>query len=195
MVEHRLRDHLDINNLHDFHQSACRNNDSTETALVKVQNDIAEVLDQKRVVVLVMLDMSSAFDVIDHGIMLIRVQHSFGMNAEALDWMRPYISGRTQCDSVGPATSFNAHLCCGVPRGSVLGPKLYCIYTKPVGDIVNKHNLRYYCYADDPQIYLSIKPNWASERSAIEACVADVGGWMNRNMLKLCFRPNTEFVG
>ena len=86
-----------------------------------------------------------------------------------------------------PATSFNAHLCCGVPQGSVLGPKLYCIYTKPVGDIVKKHNLRYHCYADDTQIYLSIKldENWASERSAIEACVADVGGWMNRNMLKL----------
>ena len=69
----------------------------------------------------------------------------------------------------------------------MLGPKLYCIYTKPVGDIVKKHNLRYHCYADDTQIYLSIKPdeNWASERSAIEACVADVGGWMNRNMLKL----------
>ena len=56
-------------------------------------------------------------------------------------------------------------------------------------DIVKEHNLRYNCYADDTQIYLSIKlnENWASERSAIEACVADVGGWMNRNMLK--FNP------
>ena len=187
VVEHRLKDHLDINNLHDFHHSAYRNNYSIETALVKVQNDIAEALDQKRVVVLVMLDLSSAFDVIDHGIMLTRLQHSFGVTAEALDWMRSYISGRTQCVSVGPTTSFNANLCCGVPQGSVLGPKLYCIYTKPVGDIVKKHNLHYHCYADDTQIYLSIKPdeNWASERSAIEACVADVGGWMNRNMLKL----------
>ena len=70
MVEHHLKDHLDINNLNDFHQSVYRNNYSTETALVKVQNDIAEVLDQKRVVVMVMLDLSSAFDVIDHGIML-----------------------------------------------------------------------------------------------------------------------------
>ena len=69
----------------------------------------------------------------------------------------------------------------------MLGPKLYCIYTKPVGDIVKKHNLRYHCYADDIQIYLSVKPdeNWASENSAIEACVAEVGGWMNRNILKL----------
>ena len=116
-----------------------------------------------------------------------RLQRSFGVTAEALDWIRSYISGRTQCVCVGPATSFNAHLCCGVPQGSVLGPKLYCIYTKPVGDIVNKHNLCYHCYANGTQIYLSIKPNenWASERSAIEACVADVGGWMNRNMLKL----------
>ena len=56
VVEHCLKDHLDINNLHDFHQSAYRNNYSTETALVKVQNDIAEALDQKRLIVLVMLD-------------------------------------------------------------------------------------------------------------------------------------------
>ena len=187
VVEHRLKHHLDINNLHDFHQSAYRNTYSTETALVKVQNDIAETLDQKSVIVLVMLDLSSAFDVIDHGIMLTRLQHSFGVTVETLDWMRSYISGRTQCVSVGPATSCNAHLCCGVPQGSELGPKLYCIYTKPVGDIVKKHNLRYHCYADNTQIYLSIKPNenWASERTAIEACVSDVGGWMNRNMLKL----------
>ena len=143
--EHCLKDHVDINNLNNIHQSAYRNNYSTETALAKVQNDIVVALDQKRVVVLVMLDLSSAFHVIDHGIMVKRFQHSFGMIAEALDWMRSYISGRTQCVSVGLATSFNAHLCCGVPHGSVLGPKLYCMYIKPVGDIVNKYNLRYHC--------------------------------------------------
>ena len=78
---------------------------------MKIHNDIVEVLEDKRVVVLVMLDLSSAFDVIDHVIMLTRLQHSF-VTAEALDWMRSYISGRTQCVSVGPATSFNAHLWC-----------------------------------------------------------------------------------
>ena len=148
-----------------------QNNYSTETALVKVQNDIAEALDQKRVVVLVMLDLSSAFDVINHGIILTRLQHSFGVTAEALDWMRSYISGKTQCVSVGPTTSFNARLCCGVPQGSVLGPKVYYIYTKPVGDIVKTHNLRYHCYADDTQIYLSIKPGlWKRATARFASC-------------------------
>ena len=87
VVEHRLKDHLDINNLRDFYQSAYRNNYSAETALVKVQNDIAAALGQKRVVVLVMPDLPSACDVIDHGIMLTRPQHSFGVTAETLDWM------------------------------------------------------------------------------------------------------------
>ena len=95
VVEHRLKDHLDINTLHDFHQSEYRNNYSTETALVKVQKDIAEALDKKRVAVLVILDLSSAFDVIDHGIKLTRLQHSIVVTAETLDWMRSYISGRT----------------------------------------------------------------------------------------------------
>ena len=107
---------------------------------MKVQNDIAEALDQKRVVVLVTLDLSSAFDVIDHSIMLTRLQHSFGVNAEALDWMQSYISGRTQCVSVGLRRQLRSSHIYAV-AGSVLGTKLYCIYTKPVGDIVKKHNM------------------------------------------------------
>ena len=78
---------------------------------MKVQNDIAEALYQTRVVVLVMLDLSSAFDVIGHGIRLTRLQHSFCVTPEALHWMRFYISDRALCVSVGPATSFNAHQC------------------------------------------------------------------------------------
>ena len=77
---------------------------------------------QKRVVVLITLDLSSAFDVIDHDIMRTRFRHSFGITTEALDWMRSYISGRTQCVSVGNGTSAEAHLCCGVRQGSVLVP-------------------------------------------------------------------------
>ena len=84
MVEHRSKVNLDIDNLNDNHQSAYRNNYSTETALAKVQNDIAEALDQQRVVVWVMLDPFSTFYVIDHGMMHKR-QYSFGVTAEILD--------------------------------------------------------------------------------------------------------------
>ena len=90
--------------------------------------------------VLVMLDVSSAYDVIDHDIMLTRFRHSFGVTTEALDRMRPYISGRTQRVSVCTGTSADARLCYGVPQGSVLGPQLYCTYTKPIVDIIKKHN-------------------------------------------------------
>ena len=91
VVERRLKNYLDITNLHDSHQSAYRNHYSTETVLVKVLN--AEVFDHKDVVVLIMLGMSCAFDVIDHGRLHKCCKHLFDVIIEALDWMRPCVSG------------------------------------------------------------------------------------------------------
>ena len=85
VVENHLKDNLNLNNLHDINQSTYRSNHSTETALLRVQNYITEALDRKRAMVLVMLDLSSAFDVIDHDIMLMRFRYSFGVTTEALD--------------------------------------------------------------------------------------------------------------
>ena len=82
VTEHSLKDHLNFNNLHYINQSSYRSNHSTETALLSVQNDTAEALDRKRVVVLVMLDLLSAFDVINHDIMLTRFRNSFGVTTE-----------------------------------------------------------------------------------------------------------------
>ena len=101
-----------------------------------------------------MLDLSSAFDVIDHDIMLTRFQHSFGFTTEALDWMQSYISGRTQRVSVSNRTSTDIHLCCSVPQGLALGPNLYCMFTRLIVDIVKKHNFNYHCHADSTRIYL-----------------------------------------
>ena len=187
IIEKRLNDHLTQNSLCDSLQSAYRSGHSTETALLKVQNDIAVALDNKSMVVLVLLDLSAAFDVIDHTVMLKRFQHSFGITSNALKWIHSYHTERVQCVAIGSETSSNKHLKCGVPQGSVLGPKEYCMYTKPVGEIVKKYNLSYHCYADDTQLYITIKPkeNWKDKLSVVEACAADISTWMSNNMLKL----------
>ena len=150
-MERRLEIHLRDHMLHDVFQSAYRTGHSTETALLRVFNDITEALDQKCMVILVMLDLSAAFDVIDHEILLKRLEYSYGITADALSWIQSYLKDRIQCVSIGNETSSDKVLNFSVPQGSVLGPRKYCMFSKPIGEIVRRHNLQYHCYADDLQ--------------------------------------------
>ena len=96
VVSSRIENHLSLHNLHEHHQSAYRKFHSTETALLKVQNDILQSLDQNNVTVLVLLDLSAAFDTIDHSTLLRRLEYSFGITGKPLAWMTSYLSDRYQ---------------------------------------------------------------------------------------------------
>lgn len=195
IVSKRLELHLQANSLHDNLQSAYRTGHSTETALLRVHNDIVAALDQKCRAVLVMLDLSAAFDVIDHDILFKRLDYSYGVTGDALRWIQSYLSDRRQCVAIGSATSDDKILGFGVPQGSVLGPRKYCLYSKPIGEICRRHNLLYHCYADDTQIYMVIRPqnNWDTIAHSLEACLVDISAWMNANMLKLN-QDKTELI-
>jgi len=84
-------------------------------------------------------------------------------------------------------TSTDVGLLFGVPQESALGPKNYCMYTKPVGEIIKWHNFKYHSYADDSRVYITLKPceKLDETSSLIEACIDDISTWMNSNMLKL----------
>ena len=110
-----------------------------------------------------LLDLSAAFDTVDHHILITRLKHRFGITGKALGWIQPYLSGRTQFVKIGTERSSNRNLLCGVPQGSVLGPILYSMYTSPLTDIMSKHNMNHHFYADDNQIYLSFKTSAAGE--------------------------------
>ena len=188
VVASRLDNHLQKNNLMDDVQSAYRQHHSTETALLKVQTDIMTSLDQGSVAALLMLDLSAAFDTIDHSILLSRFENTFGIRDRALTWFKSYLTNRTQSVAIGDVISADQIMDFSVPQGSVLGPKTYCMYTKPVCDIIRRHGLMHHSYADDTQIYITIKPstdNWLGAVAKIESCVVDVKSWMERNMLKL----------
>ena len=109
MSSHRLHDNL---------QSAYRTGHSTETALLKVHHDITEALDRKCTAALVLLDLSAAYDVIDHTILQTRLEHSFGVTKSALSWIKPYLSDRSQCVAIGMTTSEGKCLTFLVPQGS-----------------------------------------------------------------------------
>jgi hypothetical protein len=193
IVASRLDTHLSEHGLLDTYQSAYRKHHSTETALLKVVNDIIEDLDKGSNVALVLLDLSAAFDTIDHNILLKRLSHSYGITDNALSWLRSYLTERKQCVSIDSMTSKDITLEFGVPQGSVLGPKAFSMYTLPLGNILRHHGASYHIYADDTQYYVKINSNWASTLTQIENCISDVNEWMNHNFLKLN-QDKTEFI-
>ena len=181
-VAAQLDKHQMDNHLMDSVQSAYRQYHSTETALLKVQTDLLSALHKGSVAVLLMLDLSAAFDIIDHNILLQRFENMFGITDDALAWFKSYLTARYQCVTIGGAVSQDQLLDFSVPQGSVLGPKAYCMYTKPIWDIIRRHGLMYHVYADDTQIYFTLKPspdNWYDAITRMENCVSEVKAWMD----------------
>ena len=186
VVSLQLRDHLSKNGLYEIYQSAYRQFHNTETALLKVQNDLLCEAEKGKISILALLDMSAAFDTIDHSILIERLNKSFGISGIALQWFESYLSGRTQSVLVQGLLSAPFTLSLGVPQGSVLGPILYTMYTQPLGSLIQTNNVRYHMYADDTQLYMSAPPSQVKFlTSTLEKCIVEVKEWMCSNKLKL----------
>ena len=128
VVSAQLNTYLKDNNLLEPCQSAYRQGHSTETALVRVQNDVICAVGQRKAVLLVLLDLSAAFDTVNHQL-LIKTLQQLGIRGTMLHWFSTYLVGRLQRIKVNGVTSQPKLLECGVPQGSVLGPILFTIYT------------------------------------------------------------------
>ena len=171
-------------------QSAYRPGHSTETALLHVHYNILRAVDEHKAVALVLLDLSAAFDTIDHNIMLSRLSKRLGVGDVALKWFESYLKGRKQSVVINETLSSPLDVLYGVPQGSVLGPKLFTIYTLPI-DIARKYNLlEIHLYADDTQIFYIIfrTSDNNSEETAIKlvrSCIAEIKIWMLINKLQL----------
>lgn len=183
VVAKRIEDHISSNTLHDNLQSAYRAAHSTET----VHHDISVSLDKGCCAVLLMLDLSAAFDVIDHDILFRRLEYSYGIAGSALRWLHSYLGDRSQRVSIDSTLSEPKFFRIGLPQGLVLGPKIYCMYAKPIGEICHRNNMNYHCYADDTQIYIMVEPrdNWNDISNRLTTCLNDIQNWMNANLLKL----------
>ena len=194
VVSLQLNEYLLTNNLHAKMQSAYRPHYSTETALLRVFNDINLALDQHNEVILVLLDLSSAFDTIDHTILSHRLESRFGLNGTVLKWFKSYLVNRTQSIVIDHTVSTPSSLMYGVPQGSVLGPLLFSLYVSPLEDIVNAHNLQTMMYADDTQLYLITQNSRRSSGlETLEHCANDIIQWMKDNKL-LCNTSKTEVL-
>jgi hypothetical protein len=145
VAQTKLQAFLDISGTMPKHQSAYRKFHSTETALVKVYNDLLVASDQGQVSALCLLDLTAAFDTVDHELLLMRLERSYGVRGRALAWFRSYLTGRTYCVVFGGNTSSDIHVTCSVPQGSVLGPLLFILYTADLAGLASTFGVDLTC--------------------------------------------------
>ena len=115
---------------------------------------------------LALLDVSAAFDTVDHSILLDRLSISYGVAGSALNWMRSFVVDRTQTVHYGGLKSRCAKMKSGVAQGSVLGPLLYVLYTADIQKLVQSLGFDVHLYADDTQFHGSCKSSDAGRPSS-----------------------------
>ena len=186
LVLSQVSSYLNSHNLYNTCQSAYRPGHSTETALLKVVNDLFLSLNKGNISVLALLVFSSAFDTIDHTILVHRLHTDFGFTDTVLQWFSSYLTDRTHYVSLCNHCSDFAPVHSGVPQGSVLDPILFTMYIKPLSAIIDSHSIIHHSFADDLQLQMSAPPDRISELlHSMQSCISDVKAWATANMLKL----------
>ena len=186
IVASRLNEHLSLHNIHEPLQSGFRKFHSTETALVKVANDLRLDADKGNVSLLALLDLSAAFDTLDPYILLDRLQLFAGLSGSALAWFKSYLLDRTISVYIENSYSQPKSIKYGVPQGSVLGPILFLIYVLPLSLLLRKLGVSFHLYADDTQVYISCLPD--DIRAAGEILISTYNtltNWLSKNFLKI----------
>ena len=168
-------------------QSAYRSAHSTETALLKIVNDIRINMEKSSLTCLLSLDISAAFDALDHQVLLARAEEIFGISGPALAWLRSFLTNRQCFVSLGDSANMNSQLSTvtsGVPQGSTLGPLLFSMFVSPLGKIVDDNGGICHQYADDTQLYMRLEPG-LSNINSLSKCADSVATWFLQNGLKL----------
>jgi len=133
-----------------------------------------------------LLDLSAAFDCVDHDILIHRLQRSFGFGGTVIAWIQSFLCDCTQQVSYADGLSAIIQLAFGVPQGSVLGPLLFLLYTAELFYIITQAGLIGHSYANDTQLYISAPASSASATAQqFVACVEAIDAWMRSNRLTM----------
>ena len=149
VVHNRINTYLSANGLHVPSQFGYKRHHSCETFLLKLIDDILVTVDSKLGVVVLIIDLSAAFDTVDHTVLLHILQSKFHINGSALTWLKSFLSGRTQRVKIGDSLSSSLTILYGVPQGSILGPLLFNLYCSSLTDAFAHAGFNSMGYADD----------------------------------------------
>ena len=159
---------------------------TSDINVLKVVNDLFLSLSKGSISVLALLNFSSALDTIDHPILVHRLHTDIGFTDTVLKWFSSYLTDRTHYVSLSNHCSAFTHVHSGVPQGSVLGPRLFTMYIKPLSAIIDSHSIIHHSFADDLQLQMSAPPDRIYELlHSMQSCISDVKAWATANMLKL----------
>ena len=167
-------------------QLAYKAGHSTETALLRIHTDLLCSVEKAPTVSLILLDLSEAFDTVDHSTFLSLLECHFDIKGKPLQLLRSYLDGRTQYVAVNNVQSKVVSLMYGVPQGSVLGPAALSMYTVPLGSILRHHKIGYHIYVDDTQLCLCMgQQNPSTILEQLCTAISDIRTWMITNKLKI----------
>ena len=152
LMNSRFTLYLETNYILSKHQFGFRKGLSTSDAVVEFLDHAYSCLDAKRHMIAIFLDLSKAFDTIDHDILLNKLKH-IGVNANALKWFQSYLTSRSQLVCFNSIKSNSNLIKTGVPQGSILGPILFLVYINDFGNVCN--SLKYIQFADDTTLFAS----------------------------------------
>ena len=187
VVASRIDQHMDVNNLHSHNNYAYKKDHSTELLLTKVSNDLFLACDKKTPTLTMFLDLSAAFDTVDQDRLIQILRDDIGIRGVALKWFDSYLRKRTQKVKIGDEYSDELELDYGVTQGSILGPKLFNIYTKPFPEELKVVSVSVEGYADDNQLMKQF--NVIFQVEALGLCIEEtfkvIERWMFDNYLKL----------
>ena len=194
----QINEYIEDNNLLPAYQSAYRKYHGVETAMVKMYHDLLENIENNKVTIVVMIDLSAAFDTIDVPILLELLQQDFGIQDTPLKWIESYLTNRTTSVIIDQSKSDSEPLRFGVPQGSCAGPVIFTLYISALNKVVEKYSAAsLYGYADDHKLALSIEAgnpsNVSSVLAQLDCCLNDIITWMTTHKLKMN-QSKTEII-